>query len=92
MKLPNVFANKIDKTIKNNEDFFHGDRNNVKRKNPEDLKKYFDKTGYANKLLVNIRTKDGESLKKLILCKDNYVIDINNSKIYFNDIIDYEVK
>ena len=92
MKLPNVFANKIDKAIKNNEDFFHGDRNNVKRKNPEDLKKYFDKTGYANKLLVNIRTKDGESLKKLILCKDNYVIDINNTKIYFNDIIDYEVK
>lgn len=92
MKLPNVFANKIDKVIKNNEDFFHGDRNTVKLKNPEDLKKYFDKTGYANKLLVNIRTKDGESLKKLILCKDNYVIDINNTKIYFNDIIDYEVK
>lgn len=92
MKLPSVFANKIDKVINNNDKYFHGDRSEVKKKNPYDLKKYFDKTGYANKLLVNIKTKDGDSLKKLILCKDNYVIDINNTKIFFDDIIDYEVK
>ena len=27
MKLPSVFANKIDKEIKNNEDYFHAERN-----------------------------------------------------------------
>lgn len=92
MKLPNVFANKIEKVINNNDKYFHGEGREVKKKDAYDLKKYFDNTGYANRLLVNIKTKDGESLRKLILCKDNYVIDINNMKIFFDDIVDYEVK
>ena len=41
MKLPSVFANKIDKVIKNNDEYFHGDREIKVKKNPYDLKKYF---------------------------------------------------
>jgi len=96
MKLPSVFANKIDKVIHNNEDYYHNkdSRDNVvfENNNSESLKKYFDENGYARKLLVNMRTKDGISLERLILCKDDYVINIDNKRIYFKDIIDYEIK
>ena len=95
MKLPSVFANKIDKVIKNNDDYYRGDyesKTELVNKNSYDLKNYFDKNGYARKLLVEIRTKEGMSLEKLILCKDKYVINIDNKKIYFDDILDFEIK
>ena len=93
MKLPSVYANKIDKVIKNNEDYYHADRGEkTSKKDINELKKYFDRNGYANKLVVNLTTKNGKSVEKLILCKENYVVNINNKKIYFNDIIDFEVK
>lgn len=91
MKLPSVFANKIDKEIKNNEDYFHAERN-TKTKSLKELKSKFDTNGYYNKLNVTIKTKDKTSNEKLILCKDNYFININNQKIYFDDILDYEIK
>lgn len=91
MKLPSVFANKIDKEIKNNEDYFHAERN-IKTKSLKELKSKFDSNGYYNKLNVTIKTKDKTSNEKLILCKDNYFININNQKIYFDDILDYEIK
>ena len=91
MKLPSVYANKIDKVIRNNDEYFKGDRTTTKKDSVE-LKKYFDRNGYANKLSVMLTLKDGKRLEKLILCKDDYVININNQRIYFKDIIDYEIK
>ena len=96
MKLPSVFANKIDKIIHNNEEYYHNVDSNefveFENKNSESLRDYFDTNGYARKLLVNIRTKDGVRLEKLILYKNDYVINIDNEKIYLKDIIDYEIK
>lgn len=93
MKLPSVFANKIDKVIKNNEDYFHGDRNVVKKKvDLNNLSKKFDQNGYVNKLSVLIKTKNGSKLEKLILKKNDYFVNINNEKIFFDDILDYEIK
>ena len=90
MKLPSVYANKIDKEIKNNTEYVHNDR--VIKKDLSTLKKEFDNNGYVNRLKVLIRTKDGSREEKLVLCKDNYFVDINNEKIYFDEILDYDIK
>ncbi len=93
MKLPSVYANRIDKPIKNNEEVFHQERGaKVAKKDPKDLKKYFDRNGYANKLVVKLKTENGEKVEKLILYKDTYVITINNERIPLSSILDYEVK
>lgn len=88
MKLPSVYANRIDKRIDNNDSFYHNDRVSI---NPYRLKDYFDKKGYANKLFVELDTSEGKSKERLILCKDDYVININNKKIYFDDIKDFRI-
>lgn len=90
--LPSVYANKIDYDLKNNEDYYYGTRENQHSKDLTLLKKYFDKSGYANKLNVLIKTKNGNKLEKLILCKDSYFVNINNEKISFEDILDYQIK
>lgn len=93
MSLPSVYANKIEKPIKNNTEVFHQERGvKIQKKNPSDLKKYFDRNGYANKLVVLIKTENGERLEKLILYKDTYVINIHNEHIPLSSILDFEVK
>ena len=90
--LPSVYANKIDREIKNNNELYRGSNEIKKKKSVLDLQKYFDSNGYANKLHVVIKTKTGSKNEKLILLKDNYFININNQRIYFDEILDYEVK
>lgn len=93
MKLPSVYANKIEKKIDNNIDYYRGDgKIEEEKKDIKELKKYFDKNGYVNRLNVLIKTNNGSSLEKLILCKEDYFINIYNKRIYFKDIIDYEIK
>lgn len=92
MELPSVYANKIDKEIKNNTEYFRGDKNENKKKDLTELKKCFDSKGYANRLNVVIETKDGKREEKLILCVRDYFVNINNKKIYFDEVIDYEIK
>ena len=90
MKLPSVFVNPVDRKINNNKEVFY-EEESVK-KDLDELKNSFDETGYANKLLVSIKTSEGVNDYKLILCKSNYFVDINDKKIYFSDILDYEIK
>lgn len=93
MKLPSVYANKIEKNIKNNTDYFHADRNNVKQKDLRELKKEFDNNGYVNRLRVILTMRDGSKRdEKLVLLKNDGVINLNNDKIYLEDIVDYEIK
>ena len=91
MSLPKVFANKIDKKIDNNIEYFHADRS-IKSKDVSDLRMYFDKNGYTNKLLLKITTKDGISEEKIILYRNGYLVNIDNKRIYFEDILDYDIK
>lgn len=90
--LPRVYANKIEKEIKNNNDYFRGSRSEKIRNVVGDLQKYFDSNGYANKLNVLLKTKNGDRKEKLILMKDNYFVNINNQRIYFDDILYFELK
>ncbi len=92
MKLPSVYANKIEKDIKNNEDYFRGDKS-TKVKDLRELKGMFDSRGYANRLPVSLTLRDGRKVSdKLVLCKSNCFINLNNEKINFDDIVDYEIK
>lgn len=90
MKLPSVYANKIEKVIKNNTEYYRGDREI--KKDLRELKDCFDSRGYANRLIVELDTKNGSRTEKLVLCKNNYFININNEKIYFEDIMNYTIK
>ena len=88
MKLPNVFANTDIRTVDNNDSScvaWNGIDKSL-------LRSYFDNDGYVNKLYVIIRTKDGYSSERLILYRDNYVVNIDNKKIYLDDIIDFQLK
>ena len=79
MKLPSVYANKIEKNIKNNTDYFYGDRNNVKPKDLRDLKKEFDSKGYVNRLRVLLTMKDGSKKdEKLVLLKNDGFINLSH--------------
>lgn len=95
MKLPNVFANKIDKKINNNDEYYYNSnvRDVVEERDLNGLKRYFDKNGYANKLVVKLYYRDNKnSVEKLILNRDDYFVNIDNKRIYHKDIINYEIK
>lgn len=92
MKLPSVYANKIDKDLKNNTDYFRGEKN-VKQRDLGELKSLFDSNGYVNRLRVMFTLKDGKKVdEKLVLCKCNCFITLNNKRILFDDIQDYDIK
>ena len=90
MKLPSVYANKIDKEIRNNCDYFRSQEDMIV--DLSSLKSLFDRNGFSDRVNVEIRTKHGSSLEKLVLCKYNYFVNIDNKRIYFDDIIDYKIK
>ena len=94
MKLPSVYANRIDKKINNNDEYYRNNvRDEVEVKDLNVLKRYFDKNGYANKLVVKLYYRDNKnSVEKLILCRDDYFVNIDNKRIYFKDIVNYEIK
>lgn len=93
MSLPGVFANKIDKVIKNNDDYYHEDRNKIINRDVRELSRYFDRSGYTDRLVVKLDYKDGKSkIEKLVLFKGDYFVNIDNNKIYLKDIINFEIQ
>lgn len=94
MKLPSVYANRIDKKINNNDEYYRNNvRDEVEVKDLNVLKRYFDKNGYANKLVVKLYYRDNKnSMEKLILCREDYFVNIDNKRIYFKDIVNYEIQ
>lgn len=90
MVLPKVYANKINKNFDNNSDYFRS-RDEV-TVDLSKLRALFDRNGFGDRIFVKIKTRDGWNLEKLVLLKNNYFININNKKIYFDDILDYKIK
>lgn len=92
MKLPSVYANKIDKNIRNNDEVFRND-SNVKRRDVRELIRFFDRSGYAERLNVKLVYKDNSSsVERLVLYKNNYFINLDNKRISLNDVIDFEIQ
>lgn len=96
MEKPKVFANTINKTIKNNKEvyYYRGvndeiemiDESNVNiRKVLDDI---FDSDSFVYKSTVEITLKDKTKLiEEIIAMKDVYLITLNNKRININDII-----
>lgn len=92
MTLPKVFANKVNKKIDNNREIYFEESKSLEKKSLDELKSYFDDNGYVNRLPVTIFTKDGSKDYKLVLCKSNYFVSLNDEKIYFDEIVNYTIK
>ena len=91
MKLPKVYANKIEKKISNNSSYYRSDNNKVVV-DLYNIRRLFDRNGFVDRLVVDIKTKDGWSLEKLVLLKNDYFVNVENKKIYFDEILDYKIK
>jgi hypothetical protein len=90
MKLPSVYANIIDRQLNNNTDYFRS--RDDRMVDLTKLKSLFDKNGFGDRIGVEIKTKNGSSFEKLVLCKYNYFVTIDNKKIFFDDIVEYKIK
>ena len=90
MGLPGVYANKIDKKICNNCDCYVSRNNN--KKDLLELKSLFDINGFGDRIKVEIETKEGVSLEKLVLRKKDCFVTLDNKKIMYSDIINYKIK
>ena len=95
-KLPKVFANKIDKIIKNNETVYYN-RNEEKKEEPvktnstlsinQKINQIFGSSRYVYKADVIITTKDGILNKKIIGRNRSELITMDNEVIPINSII-----
>ena len=90
MKLPKVYANKIEKNS-NNSSYYRSDNNKVVV-DLYNIRRLFDRNGFVDRLVVDIKTKNGWSLEKLVLLKNDYFVNVENKKIYFDEILDYKIK
>ncbi|MBR6820864.1 MAG: hypothetical protein IKM55_01420 [Bacilli bacterium] len=90
MKLPSVYANVVGKQINNNSNYYRS-RDDVSV-DLSNLKALFDRNGFGDRINVEIKTSDGVRLEKLVLCKNNYFVTIDNRKIYFDSILEYKIK
>lgn len=99
-KLPKVFANKIDKELKNNETIYYNKNEERKIEEKESLSsiltvnqkinQIFSSTRYVYKADVIITTKNGKINKRIIGRNRNELITMDNEVINVNDIIDIE--
>lgn len=90
MKLPKVYANKIEKNFSNNSNYYRSDdKVNV---DLYDIRRLFDRNGFVDRLIVEIKTKDGWKVEKFVLLKNDYFVTVENKKIYFDEILDYKIK
>lgn len=90
MKLPKVYANKIEKNFNNNSSYYRSD--DKVKVDLYDIRRLFDRNGFVDRLVVEIKTKEGWSLEKLVLLKNDYFVNVDNKKIYFDEILDYKIK
>lgn len=100
-KLPKVYANKIEKEIKNNETVYY-DRGNqpsqepttnkplVELTIPQKINKIFGSSRYVYKADVDITLKDGKVSKKVIGRNKYELITMDNELIKIDDILDIQ--
>lgn len=101
-KKPNLFVNKIDKEINNNNRIYYSSkaikdenelRNDIK-KNPnlsQKINSIFTSSNYVYKAQVKIRLKDKEEVKKIVGKNQKYLISMDNELIPISDILDIEL-
>ena len=101
-KLPKVFANKIDKELKNNKTVYYNknEERKIEEKDPlssiltvnQKINQIFSSARYVYKADVIITTKNGKLNKRIIGRNRNELITMDNEVININDILDIEFK
>lgn len=97
-KLPKVYANKIDKKLKNNETVYHENGKVEEKKQVESLDVYkkinkiFSSSRYVYKAEVVITLNSGKVVKKIIGRNENELITMDSEVIKIKDILDIEFK
>ena len=99
MEKPKVFANTINKTIKNNKEVYHykgiNDNDEIEIIDESDIRSIksvlndiFDSDSFVYKSVVEITLKDKTKIKEeIIAMKDTYLLTLSNKRININDII-----
>lgn len=102
-KLPKIYANKIEKEIKNNEKIYNSNRDNSKN-NPEKkenntpetinqkINRILNSKNYIYKVPVKVTTKDNEEIRiKMIGKNKKQIITIDNKLIDIDQIKNIEI-
>jgi len=97
-KLPNLFQNKVEKKINNNENIYYSQNRKIVEEdiNPIDIRKkindIFSSPNYICSALVDITMNQQIKTTKIIGRNKDYLITIDNEKIYISDIKDIKSK
>lgn len=90
MEKPKVFANIINKSIKNNKEtyYYRGMDNYIENMDVRSiLDNIFSSDSFVYKSIVEITLKNGTKLnEEIIAMKDDYIITLSNKRILVDDI------
>ena len=93
-ELPRVYANLIDKDIRNNTDIYYGkseEKRSSKQVNVyEKINQIFASPHHVYKSNVLVKTKNGDRKTTIVGKAGNYLLCLNGDKINMIDIIDIE--
>ena len=101
-KLPEVFANKVNRKIGNNEDVYYGSKDKyeevrsikaapIKGKNiNQKLNEIFNSPNYIYKADVVLKLKNGTVTKRIVGRNATHLITFDNELIPITDVIDIE--
>ena len=102
-KLPKVFANKIDKSLNNNDKVFYSSKDFIENEVIDDrsinknnlninqkINSIFSSPRYVYKADVNITTRDSILSKRIIGRNGTHLITIDNELIAISDILDID--
>lgn len=101
-KLPKVFANKIEKELKNNDRVYVASKNVEEKQEPvihlngmnvsQKIKAILNSKNYIYKAEVLIKTSNGTITKKIIGKSGNQLITMENELIPIDTILDIQLK
>ena len=99
-KKPNLFVNKIDKKLNNNDRIYYSSENdkkvinNINKKNinlNQKINAIFTSSNYVYKAEVKIKFKDKEVVKKIVGKNQKHLITMANELIPISDIMDISI-
>ena len=90
--LPKVYANPIDKDIRNNDNIFYGKNEELKLDRNinvyEKINQIFASPHHVYKSNVLVKTKNGELKTTIVGKSGNFLLTLNGEKINMLDILD----
>lgn len=99
IKKPDLFVNKIDKKLNNNERVYYSTkdlREDIKTtdRNPnlsQKINSIFSSSNYVYKAQVKLKLNNKEEVKKIVGKNQKYLITMDNELIPINEILDIEI-